>query len=140
MTNIKSRHRARIEIIETLKAAGLLEGISLRAEQLQNATKPCFWHGVVRNDKAKTKDCYVTWFIPRSQAATRADDKTLLREVVIAVDVFAKRSFDSEQNHKLLEALENAFAEKGYEVEFGEEQFEEKTGLFHYPLTMFKLF
>ena len=85
-------------------------------------------------------DSYVTWHIPRSSAHTRADDKTAIREVMIAVDVFAKRSFDSEQNHNLLESLELAFTNSGYEVEFGEEQFEDKTGLFHYPITTFKLY
>ena len=140
MTNAQARLKARIEIIATLKSAGMIEGISLRAEQLHNATKPCFWHGVVRNDKAKAKDSYVTWHIPRSSAHTRADDKTALREVMIAVDVFAKRSFDSEQNHKLLESLETAFTKTGYEVEFGAEQFEDNTGFFHYPLTIFKLY
>ena len=140
MTNTESRRKARIEIIETLKSAGLVDGISMQATQLSQAARPAFWHGVVRNDKAKQKDSYVTWHIPASPSSKRADDKTFLREVTIAVDVFAKRSFSSEQNHKLLEALETAFEKSGYEVEFGEEQFESDTELFHYPITIFKLY
>jgi len=140
MTNIEARKNARIEIIQTLKDAGLLEGLGLSAEQLHKATAPCFWHGVVRNDKAKTKDAYVTWHIPSSAANTRADNKTLLREVTIAVDVFSKRSFDSEQNHKLLERMETAFVDNGYEVEMADETFETETGLFHYPMTIFKIY
>ena len=140
MTNIQARRKARIEIIDTLKSAGLLDGISLQAQQLHHATRPAFWHGVVRNDKAKAKDSYVTWHIPASPPSTRADDKTILREVTIAVDVFAKRSFSSEQNHKLLESLETAFTENGYEVEMASEQYENDTKLFHVPMTAFKLY
>jgi len=140
MTNIQARKQARVELIKVLKSAGLVEGISLAADQLDKITKPAFWHGVVRNDKAKAKDWYVTWYIPASRAAKRADDDVMLREVTIAIDVFSKRSFDSEQNHKLLESLENAFAENGYEVELADEIFESDTSLFHYPITIFKLY
>jgi len=140
MTNIQARKLARIELARVLKSAGLLEGISLVAEQLDKATKPAFWHGVVRNDKAKAKDSYLTWYIPASKTATRADDTAMHREVTIAIDVFSKRSFDAEQNFKLLESLENAFTENGYEVEFADETFESDTSLFHYPMTIFKIY
>jgi len=140
MTNIQARKQARVELTRVLKSAGLVEGISLAADQLDKITKPAFWHGVVRNDKAKAKDWYVTWHIPASPSHTKADDTTMLREVTIAVDVFSKRSFDSEQNHKLLEALETAFTENGYEVELADEIFESDTSLFHYPITIFKIY
>ena len=140
MTNIEARKLARVELTKTLKSAGLLEGISLAAEQLDKTTKPCFWHGVVRNDKAKAKDAYVTWSIASSDVAKRADNGAFLREVTIAVDVFSKRSFDAEQNHKMLDALENAFTNNGYEVELNDELFESDTLLHHYPITIFKLY
>ena len=139
-SNIEARRRARVEIIDTLKSAGLLDGISLSATQLDNETRPCFWRGVVRNDKAKQKDAYATWFIPASEAHTRADNQTALREITIALDVFSKRSFDSEQAHKLLDAIEGAFTTNGFEVEMADERFEESTGLFHMPMTIYKLF
>lgn len=140
MTNIEARKAARLDIARTLKAAGLVEGVALTAEKLQSTAQTCYWHGVVRNDKAKAKDNYLTWHIPASGVAKRADDGAFLREITIAVDVFSKRSFDSEQNHKLLERLENQFTKNGYEVEFGEEQFEDDTSLYHYPVTIFKLY
>jgi len=140
MTNINARKQARIDIIRTLKTAGLVEGVSLNPERLQATTQTCYWHGVVRNDKAKQKDNYLTWYIPASRISKRADDVAFLREITIAIDVFAKRSFDSEQNHKLLERIENQFITDGYEVEFGEEQYEDDTTLYHYPITIFKLY
>lgn len=140
MTNIEARRQARIDLAKTLKAAGLVEGISLTAEKLDNTTTTCYWHGVVRNDKAKAKDNYLTWYIPSSGTAKRADDKAFLRQITIAIDLFSKRSFDAEQNFKLLERLENQFTKDGYEVELGEEQYEDDTSLFHYPLTIFKLY
>jgi len=140
MTNIEARKRARGEIKDALKAAGLLDGISLQAAQLQNETRPCFWRGVVRDAVARQKDIYVTWHIPSSSAAERADDKTFLREITIAIDVFSKRSFESEANHKMLERLETAFDAAGFEVEFSDEIFESDTQLFHYPLTLYKLY
>jgi len=140
MTNTEARRKARLDIIGTLKAAGLVDGLSLTAERLQNTTTTCYWRGVVKNDKAKAKDNYLTWYMTASGTAKRADDKAFLREITIAVDVFSKRSFDSEQNHKLLERLENQFTQDGYEIEFGEEQYEDDTSLFHYPMTIFKLY
>ena len=140
MTNIQARKIAREDIRAALKAAGLLDGISLQASQLHNETRPCFWRGVIRDPVARAKDQYITWNIPSSEANTRADDKTLIREITIAVDVFSKRSFESEANQKLLERLEKAFDQADYEVEFADEQFENDTQLFHYPLTLYKLY
>jgi len=140
MRNIDARAKARAEVKLALRAAGLLDGISLQASQLQNETRPCFWRGVVKDPVARQKDIYVTWHIPSSTAAERADDKTFLREVTIAIDVFSKRSFESEANHKMLDRLETAFDEAGFEVEFADEQFENDTKLFHYPLTLYKLY
>jgi len=140
MTNIQARKLAREDIRAALRAAGLLDGISLQASQLHNETRPCFWRGVIRDPVARAKDQYVTWHIPSSEASERADDKTFLREITIAVDVFSKRSFESEANHKLLERLEKAFDEARFEVEFADEQYENDTKLFHYPLTLFKLY
>jgi len=140
MKNITARKLAREDIRIALRAAGLLDGISLQAQQLQNETRPCFWRGVVRDPVARQKDIYVTWHIPSSDTAERADDKTFLREVTLAVDIFSKRSFESEANHKMLDRLETAFDEARFEVEFADEQYEENTQLFHYPLTLHKLY
>ena len=140
MTNIETRRRARAGIITTLKKAGLKEGISLSNEQLLDTRETTFWHGVVKNKTVRAKDNYLTWYIPASGASKRADDSVFLREVTIAIDVFSKRSFDSEQNHKLLEKLENQFVKDGYEVEFADELYESETSLFHYPITIFKLY
>jgi len=140
MRNIDARAKARHEVKLTLRAAGLLDGISLQASQLQNETRPCFWRGVIKDPVARQKDIYVTWHIPSSTAAERADDKTFLREITIAVDVFSKRSFESEANFKMLDRLETAFDEAGFEVEFADEQYETDTKLYHYPLTLYKLY
>ena len=140
MTNIEARKRARVDIVNSLINAGLVEGISLTDSQLMAQTKTCFWHGVVRNEKAKAKDNYLAWFIPGSEVAKSADNQAFLREVVITIDVFAKRSFDSESNQKLLEAVENQLTKDGYEIEFADEFFESETSLFHYPITIYKLY
>jgi len=140
MTNIIARKLAREDIRAALRAAGLLDGISLTAQQLHNEARPCFWRGVVKDPVARQKDIYVTWYIPSSSAAARADDKTFLREITIAVDVFSKRSFESEANHKMLERLETAFDAAGFEVEFSDELYESDTQLYHYPLTLYKLY
>ena len=138
MTNTEARKQARIGVIRTLKNAGLVEGISLSNEKLLATRDTTFWHGVVRNETVRAKDNYVTWHIPASGAVARADNKINAREIVIAVDVFSKRSFDSEQNHKLLDKLETAFDENGFEVELASEMYENDTQLFHYPMTLYK--
>jgi|GEM_PF-2218972 len=140
MTNILARKRAREDARTALKAAGLLDGISVTAAQLHNESRPCFWRGVVKDPIARQKDIYVTWHIPSSTAAERADDKAFLREITIAIDVFSKRSFESEANHKMLERLETVFDKAGFEVEFADELYEADTQLFHYPLTLYKLY
>ena len=140
MTNIQARKTARAEVKAALKEAGLLDGIALQAQALHNETRPCFWRGVVRDEAARAKDIYVTWHIPSSGAHTRADNNAFLREIVIAIDVFSKRSFESELNHKLLERLERTFMQAGFEVEFADEQYENDTKLYHYPLTLYKLY
>ena len=140
MTNTQARTKARGEIRDALKAAGLLDGISITAAQLHNETRPCFWRGVVKDPVARQKDIYVTWHIPSSSTAERADDKTFLREITVAVDVFSKRSFESEANHKMLERLEDAFSTAGFEAEFSDELYESDTQLYHYPLTFYKLY
>ena len=140
MTNLQARAKARADVKDALKAAGLLDGITLQAQQLHNETRPCFWRGVVRDDVARQKDQYVTWHIPSSDTHTRADNDAFLREIMVAIDVFSKRSFESEMNHKLLERLENAFSQAGFEVEFSDELFENDTKLYHYPLTIFKIY
>ena len=140
MTNLLARKLAREDIRNALRSAGLLCGISLTAQQLQNESRPCFWRGVINDPVARAKNHYVTWHIPSSDSHSRADDKTIIREIVIAVDVFSKRSFESEQNHKLLQRLETAFDETGFEVEFADELYENDTKLFHYPLTLYKIY
>lgn len=140
MTNIEARKKARKDIRQSLTDAGLVEGITLTDAQLAEETRTCYWHGVVRNEKAKAKDNYLTYYIPTSDVVSRADNQAFLREVAIAIDVFSKCSFDSEKNMKLLEDLENQFIKDGYEVEFADEFFESETSLFHYPITIFKIY
>jgi len=140
MTNVQARKLAREDIRAALRSAGILCGISLTAQQLQNESRPCFWRGVINDPVARAKDHYITWHIPSSNSKTHADDKTLIREITIAVDVFSKRSFESEANHKLLQRLETAFDEAKFEVEFSDELYENDTKLFHYPLTLYKIY
>jgi len=140
MTNNQARAKARIEIIDALKAAGLMEGNSLTAAQLHNETRPAFWRGIVRDPTAKAKETYATWQIVGSSAHTRGDDKTQLRELTIAVDIFSKRSFDSEQTQKTLGEIENALSTAGFEVEQAAEQYHEDSKLFHTPMTLIKIY
>ena len=69
-----------------------------------------------------------------------ADNDDFLREVMVAIDVFSKKSFDSKENFDLLEKLEDVFKDNGFEVEFADEIFESETSLFHYPLTLYKIY
>jgi hypothetical protein len=39
-----------------------------------------------------------------------------------------------------LELLEDTFKDNGFEVEFADEIFETETSLFHYPITIYKLY
>ena len=39
-----------------------------------------------------------------------------------------------------LEKLEDVFKDNGFEVEFADEIFESETSLFHYPLTLYKIY
>ena len=140
LTNTEARRRARVDLIKTLKSAGLVEGISLSNERLLATRDTTFWHGVVRNETVRQKDIYVTWHIASSGPNSRADNSAYLRDVTIAVDVFSKRGFDSEANHKLMEKLETTFAAAGYELELADEIYEDDTKLFHYPLTLFRIY
>jgi hypothetical protein len=138
MTNIEARKQARAEVRECFTTAGFVDGISLTAPALDKETKPCFWHGVVRCQMAKDKNRDATYYLPSSLASIRADNKAYLREVTVAVDVFSKQSFDAKYNMDILSTLENTFTTQGFEVEFADEIYEEETGLFHYPLTLYK--
>lgn len=140
MTNIEARKRARKDIRQSLIDAGLVEGITLTDAQLAEETRTCYWHGVVRNEKAKAKENYLTYYITATDAFSRADNQTFLREVTIAIDIFSKRSFDSDANMKLLEDIEKQFIKDGYEVEFADEFFESETSFFHYPITIYKIY
>lgn len=140
MRTIEARKKCRKEIIAILKSAGLKEGIGLSDKEIDEAKETLFWHGVVRNPKARNKTNYVAYYFPTSQYSIVADNSDFLKEVIVAIDVFSKKSFDSKDNLDLLELLENSFIDNGYEVEFADEIFESETSLFHYPLTLYKLF
>lgn len=138
MDNSKARKNAKTELITALNSAGAVEGISLTPQQIQSETRPLFWHGVLRNELAREKTSYITYSIPSSDTRVRADDDTFLREVMIALDIYSKFSFDSEDSYTLLLKVETKLAEKGFEVEMNDEIYEEDTKLFHIPLTLYK--
>lgn len=140
MRTIKARKTCRTEIINLLKGVGLQEGINLTDQEIEDETKTIFWHGVVRNPKARSKNQYVSYYFPAIENKYNADNDDFIREVMVAIDVFSKRSFDSKDNLDLLEILEETFKDNGFEVEFGDEIFEDETSLFHYPLTIYKLY
>ena len=140
MRTIKARKICRNEIITLLKSIGMVEGISLSDAQLEKETKTLFWHGVVRNPKARNKLNYVSYYFPAFEAKYGADNDDFIREVMVAIDVFSKKSFDSKENLDLLEKLEDIFKDNGFEVEFADEIFESETSLFHYPLTLYKIY
>lgn len=140
MRTIKARKVCRAEIIALLKSIGLEEGISLNDSQIQQTTKTLFWHGVVRNPKARDKTTYLAYYFPSFQGKYNADNDDFIREVMVAIDVFSKKSFDNKSNFDLLEDLENVFKDNGFEVEFADEIFESETSLFHYPLTLYKIY
>jgi len=137
LTNTESRKRINKQAIATLIAAGLKDGIALTQEQLKNTTDVTFWH--TGNMNAINLPTYVTYSIAGTRAAVRGDDKTLLRDNTLAVDVFSKASFESRTNASLLGQIEEAFILAGFEVQFEAEQFERDTALFHMPMTAFKI-
>ena len=140
MRTIKARKICRNEIISLLKSIDMVEGISLNDAELEKETKTLFWHGVVRNPKARNKLNYVSYYFPSFEAKYGADNDDFIREVMVAIDVFSKKSFDSKENLDLLEKLEDVFKDNGFEVEFADEIFESETSLFHYPLTLYKIY
>lgn len=140
MRTIKARKTCRNELIQLLKNAGLQEGIGLTDQEIENTTKTIFWHGVVRNSKARNKQNYVSYYFPSIENKYSADNDDFVREVMVAIDVFSKRSFDAKANLDLLELLEDTFKDNGFEVEFADEIFETETSLFHYPITIYKLY
>lgn len=140
MRTIKARKTCRIEVIKLLERIGLVQGITLSDEEIDKTTKTLFWHGVLRNPKARNKTTYVSYYFPSFESKISADNDDFLREVMVAIDVFSKRSFDSKDNLDLLENIENVFKDNGFEVEFAEEIFESETSLFHYPLTLYKIY
>ena len=140
MRTIKARKICRNEIISLLKSIDMVEGISLNDAELEKETKTLFWHGVVRNPKARNKLNYISYYFPSFEAKYGADNDDFIREVMVAIDVFSKKSFDSKENLDLLEKLEDVFKDNGFEVEFADEIFESETSLFHYPLTLYKIY
>lgn len=140
MRTIKARKICRNEIISLLKSIDLEEGIALNDAEIERTNKTLFWHGVVRNSKARNKTTYVSYYFPSFENKINADNDDFLREVMVAIDVFSKKSFDSKENFDLLEKLEDVFKDNGFEVEFADEIFESETSLFHYPLTLYKIY
>lgn len=140
MRTIKTRKVCRTEIIKLLESIDLVEGISLNDAEIEKTTKTLFWHGVLRNQKARNKTTYLSYYFPNFESKISADNDDFLREVMVAIDVFSKRSFDSKENMDLLEKLEDIFKDNGFEVEFADEIFESETSLFHYPLTLYKIY
>ncbi len=140
MRTIKARRVCRDEIRGHFKEIGLLEGIELTEKELEETTSPLFWHGVVRNPKARNKTTYVSYYFPAFESKYNADNDDFIREIMIAIDVFSKKSFDNKDNLDLLEKIENIFKDNGFEVEFSDEIFETETSLFHYPLTLYKIY
>lgn len=140
MRTIKARKTCRLEVIKLLESIGLVQGITISDEEIDKTTKTLFWHGVLRNPKARNKTTYVSYYFPSFESKISADNDDFLREVMVAIDVFSKKSFDSKDNLDLLEKIEDVFKDNGFEVEFAEEIFESETSLFHYPLTLYKIY
>ena len=140
MRTIKARKVCRNEVISLLKSIELVEGISLSDTEIEKTNKTLFWHGVLRNQKARNKMAYVSYYFPAFESKISADNDDFIREVMVAIDVFSKRSFDSKENLDLLEKIEDVFKDNGFEVEFADEIFESETSLFHYPLTLYKIY
>lgn len=140
MRTIKARKICRNEIITLLKSIGMVEGISLNDAEIDKTTKTLFWHGVVRNPKARNKPNYISYYFPAFEGKYGADNDDFIKEIMVAIDVFSKKSFDSKENMDLLEKLEDVFKDNGFEVEFADEIFESETSLFHYPLTLYKIY
>lgn len=140
MRTIKARKICRKEIIQLLTSIGMVEGISLNDAEIEKTTKTLFWHGVVRNSKARNKMAYLSYYFPAFEAKYSADNDDFIREVMVAIDVFSKKSFDSKENMDLLEKIEDVFKDNGFDVEFADEIFESETSLFHYPLTLYKIY
>ena len=140
MRTIKARKLCRKQVIQLLREIGMQDGIGLSDSEIEGTNKILFWHGVVRNAKARNKTCYLSYYFPSFENKISADNDDFIREVMVAIDVFSKKSFDSKENLDLLEKLEDVFRDNGFEVEFADEIFESETSLFHYPLTLYKIY
>jgi len=138
MTNCDARKKINELIIAALIAAGLKDGVTLSAEELRKTNDITFWRtGAI--GAGMDKPTYVIYSLAGTNAAVRGDDKTLMRENAVALDVFSKNSFETRQNAGLLESIENALAIAGFEIVFEAEQYETVTALYHLPITAFKL-
>ena len=93
------------------------EGIGLSDDDIEVTRNILFWHGVVRNPKARSKTTYLSYYFPSFERKYSADNDDFIREVMVAIDVFSKKSFDSADNFDLLENIENTFKDNGFEVE-----------------------
>jgi len=138
MTNCDARKKINELVIAALVAAGLKDGVTLSAGELQNTSAVTFWRtGAI--GAGMNKPTYAAYSIVGTNASIRGDNRTLLRENAIALDIFSKNTFETRQNARLLESIESALVVAGFEIVFEAEEYESATALYHLPITAFKL-
>jgi hypothetical protein len=138
ITNTEARRRINDQAHAVFAAVGLKDGIALTNEELNKTTDVTFWRTGALNPQVN-KPTYVTYSVAGTDSAVRGDDKTLLRDTTLAIDVFSKQSFESKSNAILLANIEDTLINSGFEVQFEAEQYEADKQLFHMPITAFKI-
>lgn len=105
------------EIPEVLLKAKLIEGDTLDADQVKSLKTPAFWSRRVNSTVASSKITFVTWDLIAVDPIGYADNQAAIRRPYVSIEIFTRSSILDEKVQKLLERIDRAMLEKGWDFE-----------------------
>jgi hypothetical protein len=142
MENMKLAHAIEISYQETKEImieAGLVIGETLHEAEINATSTVIAWDVKVKSSAGSMNETYLTYNLISVDQLAGADNKVKMRMVYVALDIFTRKNKGSKQITELIQKLEDASLEKGWQFELADvTDYDMESKLYHLSFELTK--
>jgi len=131
MKLIKAMQEITDSVETTLTSAGLLDGLSLTAEEIKAATTPIYWFVYVKSSDASEKQNYLVWNY-QLIGSLNGDGEKLVYPFEVTITFYSRNKIVD----TYLENIENAFISAFYTIDLSAVDYDTNRMMYSYKFVV----
>lgn len=128
------------DIINLLKNCGFIDGENLsQSNNIQNQDV-AFWNNILENSKQAKNSSYIVYSIQSYADKIFGDGRDVLQRCYCNIDLFTNHGNESRNTYELRRAIEEAFNQFPWYIDFNLHEYDAQNKLNHYSYTVSNIY